>query len=422
MVSGRTSIVSSVIAALCIFAYIAAISFGAVQIIVNVKERQNRAEQEFNVLADRATSSAVFLGFMSAAYQETIRDFLASSRTPLLGLIITGPNGEYAFEREPGSGVVWTGNSPRLKSGAGYPGEPFSLPLRIEGQRNVNIRAVYSYIDYNYFQGVLRNTLLVVLAALAAALGALLIEIIRNSAASPVRHEKPVMVPESRKREKEIIRRPDFGAVKTGESTGYPGFDEYGNRAENELPGKPEKPAANNAVSGKDEHPEGLYTPRGSIGWESYTHDRLASELHRCASFEQDLVFVIMEFAEINDAVYRQFAEETVSFFSMRDLIFEKGEKGISVIIPSTDLEQGMAMSEEFRSRIIAKLPEKFKGRDGLRIGLSSRSGRLIDAARIMLEAGAALEKARRDPVSQIVAFKSDLEKYRAFVKKQNAG
>jgi hypothetical protein len=37
------------------------------------------------------------------------------------------------------------------------------------------------------------------------------------------------------------------------------------------------------------------------------------------------------------------------------------------------------------------------------------------------LEAGKALEKALGDPVSHIVAFKSDPEKYREFIRKQNS-
>jgi len=174
-----------------------------------------------------------------------------------------------------------------------------------------------------------------------------------------------------------------------------------------------------------DETPQGLFTPRGNIGWESYTHDRLNSELHRCASFEQDLVFLVMEFRnieKISNGLYRQFADEAVSFFAMRDLIFEKGEKGLSVIIPSVDLEQGIAKSEEFHSKIITELPEFFRKTNTdpgteLCIGLSSRSGRLIEAERLMLEAARALEKALGDPVSPIMAFKSDPEKYREFIK-----
>ena len=383
-VSGKTHLVSSVVAALCILIYIAAIAFGAVRIIINMGDRRNHAKAEFDVIADRAASSAVFLGFMSEAYQETIRDFLHFSNTPILGIIITGPAGEYAFEREPGSGLVWSGNNPRLKTGIGYPREPFHLPLRIEGQRNVNIYAVYSNIDYDFFLNVLRDTLLAVLFTLAAALITLIIELI-------FKHKSPGYV--SRPAARTVYR----------EAASAPAA----------APPEQESPGT----------PRGLFTPRGNIGWESYIHDRLESELHRCASSEKDLTFLVMEFpGRISNDLYRKFAEETVSFFSMRDLVFEKGEKGISVIVPDMDLDTGMIKAEEFFNRIISRMPESFNDRSLLRIGLSSRSGRLIDAERFMREADAALEKAAEDSVSPITAFRSDPDKYREFVKRHPPG
>ena len=390
-VSGNTSKASSVVAAICILVYIAAIAFGATRVIIDMGERRNQAEREFSDLSDRASSSAVFLGFMSEAYQETIRDFLNASSV-LMGIIITSTGGEFAFERQPGSGIVWAGNSPRFRVGPGIPSEAFNMPLRIEGQRNVRIQANYSYIDYDLFQRVLRNTLMVVLGALLVAFVTLLVEMsgkrkagrsragTSNWKARPVVQEEDSMFAEV---ESEVLNEET-----TEENT-------------------------------KEGSPQGLYSPRGNVGWESYTQDRLASELHRCSSFEQDLTFLVMSFRG-SLPVYRQFTDEAVSFFYMRDLIFEQGKDGISVILPNMGLEQGMSKSEEFRSRIIAKLPESFKGRADLCIGLTSRAGRLVDAKRLMLEAFSALEKALVDDVSRVVAFKSDPEKYREFIRQSS--
>jgi hypothetical protein len=394
-VSGKTLKVSSVVAVLCISIYIAAIAFGAVRTFVSIEERRNQAEKEFYDLADRASSAAVSQIFMSGDYQETIRDFLATSET-LLGIIITGSGGEFAFERFPGNAIAWAGDSPRFKTR--FPVEPFYLPLRIEGQRNVTIQAVHSYINYDYFLGILRTTLLAVLTALAIAFFTLLLELVTKNrtgvGASPV----PAFETEP------VGLGPiDTEPVEAANDFSYAEF----------TPGIPEDER-------QEKEPTGLYTPRSNIGWESYTRDRLASELHRCASFEQDLVFLVMELIEKTDnALYRQFTEEAVSFFSMRDLIFEKGEQGISIIIPSTDLEQGIGKSEGFRSRIKSKLQKYSKGRIELCIGLSSRSGRLVEVDRLMLEASTALEKARKEPASRVIAFKSDLEKYREFIKHQ---
>ena len=446
-VPGRTLKVSSVIAALCIVIYIAAIIYGAFQIFTNIGERRDRAEMEFQDLTDRAASSAVFLGFMSEAYQETIRDFLSASDT-LLGIIITGSAGEYAFERYPGSGIVWVGNSPRFKTGFGFPNMYPYMPLTIEGQRNVSIQATYSYIDDNHFLRVLKNSLLAILVSLAIAFITLLFELaLKNKpvlsyteAQKPVKgagvEKEPVTaLPETNTMRKTAIKEPpmennpfpddNFSTAKEETassaiepddySSGDITFEDYssGNEISMDYPSTKK----NSTV---DEKPQGLFNPRSNIGWESYTLDRLASEIHRCASFEQDLVFLAMEFRvneKIGNNLYRQFAEEAINLFAMRDLIFEKGENGISVIIPNSDLEQGMDKSEEFRSRIFAKMPESFEDRTKLCIGLSSRSGRLVEAERLMLETFSALDKAMDDPDSPVIAFKSDPEKYREFVR-----
>ena len=49
-------------------------------------------------------------------------------------------------------------------------------------------------------------------------------------------------------------------------------------------------------------------------------------------------------------------------------------------------------------------------------MGISSRSGRLVDSTRIGKEAEAALKKAREEHDSHIVAFKPDPDKYRLYL------
>ena len=375
-VSGRTSKVSSVIATLCIMIYVVAVVFGVVRVVVDIGERRNLANREFEALASSASSYAMFLGFLSNEYQESIRDFLVRSHT-LMGVIITSPIGDFSVERGTRSNIIRAGDSPRFRTGTGFQSQPLFRHLNVEGHSNVSIEVIYNNISNAFLIRVLRDTLLAVLAALAMAFITLIVELTQKNRLHAVAP----------------------------------------NRAEPEPRAKPPIPTA----EGED-NPHGLFTARGNIGWESYTHDRLSSELHRCASFEQDLVFIAMEFyceEAISDSLYNQFANEAVTFFTMRDLIFERGEKGISIIIPSTALEQGMAKSEEFRNRIAAKMPESFGGRDKLYMGLSSRSGRLIEAERLIMEAATALEKTQEEPVSHMVAFKSDPEKYRKFIRRR---
>ena len=451
-VSGRTSKVSSAVAVFCIVIYIAAIAFGAMQIFIDIGERRDRAEREFQDLMDRAASSAVFLGFMSDAYQETIRDYMTGSST-LLGIIISGSNTEYAFERYPGSGISWVGNYPRLKSGTGL-AYPSSIPpyLNIEGQRNVTISAVYSSVDSNHLIWVLRTTLMAVLFALAISFITLFVGMLqKNKSAQDSQKSGPAPAQIYRKETEPENTLAEAAAAETPAAPEESPDDSYQEISIEELIGEispaeqdvlldnsnekasddpiieysipvinEEEAPEQSSNAAESQGPQGLYTPRSNVGWESYTLDRLASEIHRCASFEQDLTFLVMEFSSgdaIDDSLYSQFAGEAISFFAMRDLIFEKGNNGLSVILPNEDLEQSMHRADEFKNRIISKLPESFEGRKGLCTGLSSRSGRLVEAGRLMMEASSALGKAKADPVSSIIAFKSDPEKYREFIK-----
>lgn len=436
-VSERTSKVSSVIAALCILIYIAAISYGAVRIINSIGERRHLAETEFYDLADRASSSAVFLGFMTEEYKETIRDFLGASHT-LLGVIFISGTAEYAFERFPGSGIVWTGMSPRFRTGAGFPRQPFFLPLRIDGQRNVvTVQAIYNFFDADYVISVLRLTLLAVLGALAIAFITLLFEVALKK--KPARYSSDVVHDShdtANEKTEAIFSQPsfepaakpafepaddfdDFSFPEDADDEHEPYSDPFAEVSYEDI-NIPNEDFSETAISVKDgnDDPRGLFSAETNIGWESYLAERLSAELHRCASFEQDLVFFAMEINKTcSHDLYLELAEEAVSAFNMRDMIFEKGERGISVILPSTALEDGMNKAEDFRKRFCAKLPELSENEIGLCIGLSSRSGRLIEAERLMLEAFTALEKAREERDSPIVAFKSDPEKYRDFVK-----
>jgi hypothetical protein len=64
----------------------------------------------------------------------------------------------------------------------------------------------------------------------------------------------------------------------------------------------------------------------------------------------------------------------------------------------------------------MGKYPSLIKVQTDLCMGLSACCGRPVDAERLMFEAEEALERALMDPVSHIVAFKSDPEKYREFM------
>ena len=175
-----------------------------------------------------------------------------------------------------------------------------------------------------------------------------------------------------------------------------------------------------NPKSTSDKIPTGLYSPDTGLGWSTYLPERLESELNRSAAFEQDLVLMIVLFEESaqNEEAYIVCAKTALDFFGFRDLSFELGENGFAFILPNIDIKQGLKQAEEFfkKATFILKDYRNPLLYLDLHIGLSSRSGRLISAERLITEAESALEQAKIDHDSHIIAFITDADKYRAFI------
>jgi hypothetical protein len=487
--SGKAPVVSAIIGALCIILYIGALSYGALNIYHSVTERRNLAYKEFDSLANLA-SAAGMSGFMDERFIQAVQDAVDGSET-ILGVIISGSRGEFAFERERGTVISWVNNSPRFVPRFAVTRPPYRLPLQIEGQRNVNIQLAAGYLDYDFCIEILKRTLLIILFSLILAFFTLLMDTLltkntikpaeaapaagppgaggdpagnaaggaavpagdqdggpaqgsaRNSAGEPAGEKVPEIKRESpapadrgepektegRPQEESPGGRNPWGGMEDfdfeDDEDDPPDFENEEN-PESPEPGKAEESAPPPPVSAEKSpagKPQGLFSPRGNVGWESYTEERLESELHRSASTEQDLTVIAMSFKEPEELTgeqFRRFAEEAVSCFEHRDLIFEYGEKGLWIICPNCDLEQGLAASEEFNSRILSSLPQPPDSKADLRFGISSRLGRLINAERIMMEAEEALKRASEDPASRGVAFKSDPEKYRRYISGRN--
>jgi hypothetical protein len=481
---GNIPVLSAIIGALCIILYIGALSYGALNIYNNVTERRALGDRECDGLANLA-SAAGALGFMDEKFIQTIQDAIDGSET-ILGVVISGSKGEFAFERERGTVISWVNNSPRFVPRFGVTRPPYSLPLRIEGQRNVNIQAVSGYLDYDFCIGILKRTLLIILFSLTLAFFTLLMDslLTKNTAntegagspadlsagssgsspgnspapgaygpvkkaAEPKAEPKKESVPETERSVPEAGRSvPEAGGEKTGETDwnvenfdfededDFPDFEEEeaSEREESpeleetqeleESPGPEEtQELEESPAPAAEDPPRGLFSPRGNVGWESYVKERLESELRRSAAGEQDLTLIVMAFKEpekLSGEQFRCFAEEAALYFEHRDLIFEHGERGLWVIHPNRGLEQDIGASEEFNNRILTRLPRPESSQVDLRFGISSRSGRLVSAEQIMLEAGEALKRATEDPLSHIVAFKSDPEKYRQYISGRN--
>ncbi|MDR0494256.1 MAG: hypothetical protein LBG95_01325 [Treponema sp.] len=367
--SGKTSIIGIVVASVCILVYLGALVLLIIRVNASVEKQRLAAEQEFFDLADLASSAGVF-SFMDETFNEIIQKSLDSGKA-LEGLIISGPNGEYGFEKERGRALNYVNGSPRFRNRFDFSRQTLYLPLRIQGLRNVNIQAVSAALDYGELAEILKQAMLLIASALALAFFTLLMESMRKGGNRQ--------------------QRAAFSGTAKAENA-------------------PNKNTAAYAAGGS-------YSQRGRVVREENAETRLAEELQRCASAGKDLALIVIEYKPSADEdFYSRFAADASRFFASRDFVCERGEKGVSVICPGFNLDTGFLNADEFHNRILGKYPVLFTSKTDLCIGLSARSERPVNAERLMFEAEEALERAMMDPVSHIVAFKSDPEKYRSFM------
>jgi hypothetical protein len=415
-----------IVAWVCIGIYIAAIGFSGFRLYTGIKARRTLAEKEFFALVDLSAAEGA-KGFMTDAFKEKVLDTLDASKT-LQGVILSaGPAGNYTFERTQGETVGWTGDVPHFKILFGISKKPLVEGLQIPSMRNVFISAVYSTIDYSRIITILKHTLFMIAATFGIACLTLVLQFYpardayAPSSVKATRKPKgepappkpapatPKEAPDGIAKERPLEEAPDEDRPESPPPSLHP-----------LSPVETSPPVVEVAPPPTAEEVQGLVGKR--IGEETAIRNRLASELHHCAFFEQDMVFMIMALRGMAqpESVYPVLIDEVLRFFILPDLIFEKNPCGIALILPDINLDQGLAKSGEFHQHVLAKYPEFTRQRGNLYIGMSSRSGRFINAERLMLEADQALEKARADAAAPIVAFRSDPEKYRAFMASQN--
>jgi hypothetical protein len=449
-----SSSISAIIAWVCIAAYVVALVVAGIQIGFNIKDRQIAAEREFSGLVNSCSRISA-QAFMNKAFQDTIQDALTYSDT-LQGIILAGPDGEYAFERALSGAIDRVENSPRFAKQFGTSSRMFFSPLDVEGLRNVTLSAVYRYIDFDLLLSVLKRTLIIVLAALTIAFFALILESVTDkrhlgetegespyssSSYSSAGEGEPEAVPE---KPVQKTRRPSPLETTAPRETMAPSetmapldqdldqdldslfnddsFDEVFGSDDNDTPLSGDFPgivpdAEDDVSFGEDAANAGPAGEPGVIGREEDAPERLDAELRRSESSGEDLTVMVLEYGNPDDPEgiwFRDFVRMTVDYFDSGVTIFGKGKTGMTVILTDTDINGGIGKVKEFRNRIPAAFTRK------LAVGLSSRLGRFVKADRILLEAAEASAKSKKDPENRIVAFKSDLDKYRAFIEKKS--
>ncbi|GHV69886.1 hypothetical protein AGMMS49928_14650 [Spirochaetia bacterium] len=382
--SSKITVLNSVIASVCIAVYIGAIAMAAVRIFINFTEYRLFAHGEFLSFSDRAVT-ATPLGFMSQSYQQTLQENLLGTSS-LEGIIISGfQEGNYvsfAFERVRGSSVDWQ-DGHRFKKGFNLSAEVFEQPLRIPGQGSLTISGIYNPVNYSFFVDTLKFTLILIGAALGLSFLTLIFGIFAG-------------------RKQNVSGK--TAVLKTGAAA----------RGER-IAARGEPIAA---------QPQDPYSARSHILREALAVGRLASELRRAAAADKELSLICLELKDpalADEALYRQFAGEAARFFSRRDLCFEKGDWGITVIANDMTLDEALLKAGEFQGRFASLLTGSLAEGVGLSAGISSRAERPVDAERLLFEAGAALQKAMQEDGQAMIAFRPDPEKYQAFMA-QNKG
>jgi hypothetical protein len=103
---------SAFIAAICIIIYLFALTQAAVRIYLSIDKQKITAEQEFLRITGIALSAGA-QGFMDEQFIRTMNNALGES-SGIEALIISGPDGEYGFEKQQGHAITWVNNSARF--------------------------------------------------------------------------------------------------------------------------------------------------------------------------------------------------------------------------------------------------------------------------------------------------------------------
>ena len=149
-----------------------------------------------------------------------------------------------------------------------------------------------------------------------------------------------------------------------------------------------------------------LYSPRSTVCWENFIDDRLPQELDRASGENEDLSFVYLRDNTVkDDESYRSFADDLTADFPYRDLIFEWGDQGFAMILPNSDLVETLEKLDVF----VNEKPDR-----DIRIGVTSRNGRLLDKDQLIEEASSAISRTSSD--NKIVGFRADPERYRQVI------
>lgn len=146
-------------------------------------------------------------------------------------------------------------------------------------------------------------------------------------------------------------------------------------------------------------------------------HTVLEAELKNAAATEKESAFSIIKLKgfTIESLIAKKVADMLIDLIKFRDMVFEFEDDGFAVILQDTDLDGGMKKCEEIYTGI-KNILDAYNISEPIMIGLTTRSGRLVSAERMIEEAAAAVMRAINGNNDPIVAFRVNTEKYRKFI------
>jgi hypothetical protein len=161
------------------------------------------------------------------------------------------------------------------------------------------------------------------------------------------------------------------------------------------------------------EKSKSMESPESGLVWAEYFEPRLRYEIERAASSDEDLSVarIEMDLPVISPSVYRATALLLRETFPLHDLMFEGGTRGFNLILPDMDIDQAVSALENLRA--LAERTPLAGVKSTLSIGVSARSGRLVENSTLREEAMVSASKAFREGGNRVYGFRADPSKFR---------
>ena len=182
------------------------------------------------------------------------------------------------------------------------------------------------------------------------------------------------------------------------------------------APSPAKLPVEDVAPAPTSDEPSGLFNPETGIGWESYLLTRLNNEIDRATASEIDLSLFVIKLPSIarTSEEFKNVCNYLAIQFQFKDLLFEHKNDCIIAIKISMNVDEALKLADKLYSDICNIINSNV-----CRIGISSRSIRMVSGERLMLEAEQAIDHS--EEASPVIAFRVDSEKYRQLMEQNQA-